>query len=36
MRPYNNVYNYAIYTPKYYEEFCEDKCLAGYQYFCTL
>ena len=30
MRLYCNVYNYAIYTLNYYEEYYEDKCLAEY------
>ena len=30
MRLYSNVYNYTIYTLNYYEEYYEDKRLAGY------
>ena len=30
MRIYSNVYNYAIYTQNYYEEYYEDKCLSGH------
>ena len=30
MRLYSNVYDCAIYTLNYYEEYYEDNCLAGY------
>ena len=30
MRLYSNVYDYAIYTLNYYEEYYGDKCLAKY------
>ena len=30
MKLYSNVYDIAIYTLNYYEEYYEDKCLAGY------
>ena len=30
MRFYGNVYNYAIYTLNYFEEYYEYKRLAGY------
>ena len=37
MKLYSNGYDYAMYTTlKYYKECYEDKCLAGYQSFCTL
>ena len=36
MRVYSDVYDYAIYTLNYFEEYYEDKCLAEYQSFCTL
>ena len=30
MKIYSNVYDYAISTLNYYEEYYEDKFLAGY------